>query len=110
MNLYLPPSYTFFKISGYDTPRRRTDKKRISYVDFLYTMLVKRNNINEAENNVKVTLLDVDDLGSVVVVKDLILNTLPRDDYLDDILKASSRVINILKTFTMKATCGHFYN
>ncbi len=39
-------------------------------------MLVKINRINEAENKVNVTLLDIDDLGSVIPVKEFDLNIL----------------------------------
>ncbi|HYF99236.1 MAG TPA: hypothetical protein VD815_04025 [Candidatus Saccharimonadales bacterium] len=56
-------------------------------------MLVKVNHIYEVENKVNVTLLDIDDLGSVRPVKDLVLNILPRDESIIDILKTSNHVI-----------------
>jgi len=42
---------------------------------------------------VNVTLLDIDDLGSVVPMKDLVLNVLPYDNSIIDILKTSNHVI-----------------
>ena len=56
-------------------------------------MLVKVNHIYEAENKVNVTLLDIDDLGSVVPMKDLVFNILPHDDSIMNILKTSNHVI-----------------
>jgi hypothetical protein len=56
-------------------------------------MLVKVNHIYEAENKVNVTLLDIDDLGSVVPMKDLVFNILPHDDSIVNILKTSNHVI-----------------
>ena len=56
-------------------------------------MLVKVNQIYEAENKVNVTLLDIDDLGSVVPMKDLVFNILPHDDSIINILKTSNHVI-----------------
>jgi hypothetical protein len=56
-------------------------------------MLVKVNHIYEAENKVNVTLLDIDDLGSVVPMKDLAFNILPHDDSIINILKTSNHVI-----------------
>ncbi len=56
-------------------------------------MLVKVNHIYEAENKVNVTLLDIDDLGSVVPMKDLVFNILPHDDSITNILKTSNHVI-----------------
>lgn len=56
-------------------------------------MLVKVNHIYEAENKVNVTLLDIDDLGSVVPMKDRVLNILPHDDSIINILKTSNHVI-----------------
>ena len=56
-------------------------------------MLVKVNHIYEAENKVNVTLLDIDDLGSVVPMKHLLFNVLPHDDSIINILKTSNHVI-----------------
>lgn len=56
-------------------------------------MLVKVNHIYEPENKVNVTLLDIDDLGTVVPMKNLVLNILPHDDSIIDILKTSNHVI-----------------
>ena len=41
-------------------------------------MLAKVNSINEQKNKVNVTLLDVDDLGLVIPVKDLLLHRIRR--------------------------------
>ena len=46
-----------------------------------------------------VTLLDVDDLGSVIPAKDLDLKLPPFDIFMLDILKSSSRVIIFTKGF-----------
>ena len=56
-------------------------------------MLVKVDSINEAEHKIKVTLLDIDELGSVVPLKALRLSILPGDDSIVDLLKSSSHVI-----------------
>jgi hypothetical protein len=56
-------------------------------------MLVKVNHVYESENKVNVTLLDIDDLGSVVPMKDLVLDVLPHDESIIDILKTSNHVI-----------------
>jgi hypothetical protein len=40
-----------------------------------------------------VTLLDIDDLGSVVPMKDLVLNVLPYDDSIIDKMKTSNHVM-----------------
>ena len=56
-------------------------------------MLVKVNHVYEVENRVNVTLLDIDDLGTVLPMKDLVLNILPHDDSIVDILKTSNHVI-----------------
>ena len=56
-------------------------------------MLVRVNHVNDSENKVNVTLLDIDDLGSVVPTKDLVLNILPYDDSIIDILKTSNHVM-----------------
>jgi hypothetical protein len=63
-------------------------------------MLAKVNSINEQKNKVNVTLLNVDDLGSVIPVKDLDLKLPPFDDStLVDILKSSSHVIIFTEGF-----------
>ncbi len=69
-----------------------------TYTDGL--MLAKVNSINEQRNKVNVTLLDVDDLGSVIPVKDLELNLPPFDDSILDILKSSSHVIIFTEGFS----------
>jgi hypothetical protein len=56
-------------------------------------MLVRVNHVYETENKVNVTLLDIDDLGSVVPMKDLVLNVLPYDYSIIDILKTSNHVM-----------------
>jgi hypothetical protein len=67
-------------------------------------MLVKVNHIYEAENKVNVTLLDIDDLGSVVPMKDLVLNILPHDDSIIDILKTSNHVIIVTEDINNNPT------
>jgi len=69
-----------------------------TYIDGL--MLAKVNSINEQTNTVNVTLLDVDDLGSVIPVKDLDLKLPPFDDSIFDILKSSSHVIIFTEGFS----------
>ena len=56
-------------------------------------MLVRINKISNAEHKVNVTLLDIDDLGSVVPVKDLELNLPSYDVSVITILKTSTHVI-----------------
>ncbi|WP_415312222.1 hypothetical protein [Candidatus Nitrosocosmicus sp. FF01] len=56
-------------------------------------MLVKIESIDKPGLKVKATLLDIDELGSVVPVKALSLNILPGDDSIVDLLKASSHAI-----------------
>ena len=56
-------------------------------------MLVKINKISDVEHKVNVTLLDIDDLGSVVPVKDLELNLPSYDVSVITILKTSTHVI-----------------
>ena len=56
-------------------------------------MLVKVDSIDEAEHKIKVTVLDIDELGSVVPLRVLSLSILPGDDSIVDLLKASSHVI-----------------
>jgi hypothetical protein len=67
-------------------------------------MLVKVNHIYEAENKVNVTLLDIDDLGSVVPMKDLVFNILPHDDSIINILKTSNHVIIVTEDINNNAT------
>src|SRR5215471_13182966 len=52
-------------------------------------MLVKVNSIDTIKNEVKVTLLDIDDYGSVIPLKDLELN-IPADESIIQTLKNSS--------------------
>ena len=56
-------------------------------------MLVKINKISYVEHKVNVTLLDIDDLGSVVPIKDLELNLPSYDESVISILKTSTHVI-----------------
>ncbi len=56
-------------------------------------MLVKINKISDVEHMVNVTLLDIDDLGSVVPIKDLELNLPSYDESVISILKTSTHVI-----------------
>jgi len=53
-------------------------------------MLVKVNSIDIIKNEVKVTLLDIDDYGSVIPLKDLELNIPADDASVVQILKNSS--------------------
>lgn len=67
-------------------------------------MLVKVNRIYEAEDKVNVTLLDIDDLGSVVPMKDLVLNILSHDDSIITILKTSNHVIIVTEDINNNPT------
>ena len=53
-------------------------------------MLVKVNSIDTIKNEVKVTLLDIDDYGSVIPLQDLELNIPADDASVVQILKNSS--------------------
>ena len=53
----------------------------------LLKMLVKVNSINEVNSKVKVTVLDIDDYGSIIPLKELELNTPPNDSSILYILK-----------------------
>lgn len=63
-------------------------------------MLVKINSIDEAEHKAKVTLLDIDELGSVVPIKELRLSILPGDDSIIGLLRASSHAIIFTEGFS----------
>ncbi len=67
-------------------------------------MLVKVNHIYEAENKVNVTLLDIDDLGLVVPMKDLVFNILPHDDSIINILETSNHVIIVTEDIDNNCT------
>lgn len=67
-------------------------------------MLVKVNHVYESENKVNVTLLDIDDLGSVVPMKDLVLNVLSQDESIIDILKTSNHVIIVTEDINNNPT------
>jgi len=56
-------------------------------------VLVKINKISDVQHKVNVTILDIDDLGSVVPIKDLELNLPSYDESVVNILKTSSHVI-----------------
>ena len=56
-------------------------------------VLVKINKISQVEHKINVTLLDIDDLGSVVPVKDLELNLPPDDESVIEMLMTSTHVI-----------------
>ena len=56
-------------------------------------VLVKIDKFSDVELKIKATLLDIDDLGSVVPIKDLVLNLPSHDDSVINILKASTHVI-----------------
>ncbi|HEY7110488.1 MAG TPA: hypothetical protein VH415_13770 [Nitrososphaeraceae archaeon] len=53
-------------------------------------MLVKINKVNEGQNKVNVTKLDIDDYGSIIPVKDLELILPSHDESIVKILKNSS--------------------
>ena len=56
-------------------------------------VLVKIDKFSDVELKIKATLLDIDDLGSVVPIKDLELNLPSHDESIFNILKASTHVI-----------------
>ena len=53
-------------------------------------MLVKINGIDIEEKKVRVTLVDIDDFGSIIPLKDLKLRIRPHDDSIIKILANSS--------------------
>ena len=53
-------------------------------------MLVKINGIDLEEKKVRVTLVDIDDFGSIIPLKDLKLRIRPHDDSIIKILANSS--------------------
>ena len=63
-------------------------------------MLVKIASIDEPEYTVNVTLLDIDELGSVVPVEDLSLSILYGDDSIVGLLKSSSHAIIFTEGFS----------
>jgi hypothetical protein len=52
-------------------------------------MLVKINSINETENKVEVTVLDIDDYGTLIPIKEIELNLPLNDESIIAILKNS---------------------
>ena len=52
-------------------------------------MLVKVNNVYKVEKKVNVTVLDIDDFGSLVPIKDLDLRIAPDDNSITEILANS---------------------
>jgi hypothetical protein len=68
-------------------------------------MLVKINKINDAENRVNATLLDIDELGSIIPMKDLNLNLPPYDESVLNILKASTHAIIFTEDFNNEDNC-----
>jgi hypothetical protein len=52
-------------------------------------MLVKINGIDIEEKKVRVTLVDIDDFGSIIPLKDLKLRIRPQDAYIIKILENS---------------------
>jgi hypothetical protein len=52
-------------------------------------MLVKVNSINKVESKVKVTMLDIDDYGSIIPLKELELKLPTKDNSIINILKNS---------------------
>ena len=56
-------------------------------------MLVKVNNVYKVEKKVNVTVLDIDDFGSLVPIKDLDLRIAPDDNSITEILANSPYAI-----------------
>src|SRR4051812_36349790 len=52
-------------------------------------MLIKVNSINKVESKVKVTMLDIDDYGSIIPLKELELKLPTKDNSIISILKNS---------------------
>ena len=65
-------------------------------------MLVKIKEIDDANKTIKVTLLDIDELGSVIPMRDLDLRVLPGDSYIINLLKASTHAIIFTEDFSNK--------
>lgn len=65
-------------------------------------MLVKIKEIDDANKTIKVTLLDIDDLGSVIPMRDLDLQVLPGDSSIINLLKASTHAIIFTEDFSNK--------
>lgn len=63
-------------------------------------MLVKVNKIDEAMRTIKVTLLDIDEFGSVIPMRNLNLKVLPGDSFVIELLKASSHAIIFTQDFS----------
>lgn len=53
------------------------------------SMLVKINNVHKEEKKANVTLLDIDDFGSIVPLKELELRIAPDDNSIIEILASS---------------------
>ena len=65
-------------------------------------MLVKIKEIDDANKTIKVTLLDIDELGSVIPMRDLDLRVLPGDSSIINLLKASTHAIIFTEDFSNK--------
>lgn len=70
----------------------------VSYTDDL--MLAKVNNINKKNRQVNVTLLDVDNLGTIIPIRNLELKLPSFDNSILKILKSSSHVIIFTEGFS----------
>ena len=65
-------------------------------------MLVKVNKICKEEKRVQVTLLDIDDLGSIIPVRELDLRISPSDDSIAETLIIHRMPLFLPKAITMK--------
>ena len=65
-------------------------------------MLVKVNKICKEEKRVQVTLLDIDDLGSIIPLKELDLRISPSDGSIAETLKIHRMPLFLPKAITMK--------
>lgn len=63
-------------------------------------MLAKINSIDESESRVNVTLLDIDELGSILLVEDLNLNIVYGDESIIDLLKTSTHAVIFTEGFS----------
>jgi hypothetical protein len=63
-------------------------------------MLVKVNKIDDAMRTISVTLLDIDEFGSVVPIQNLNLKVLAGDSYIIELLKSSSHAIIFTQDFS----------
>ena len=72
-------------------------------------MLVKINNTYREEKRVKVTVLDIDDFGSIVPLKELELRISPNDNSIADILTSSPYAAIFTEGTTAKIMVSLFW-